>query len=48
MRILVMEDDPHLLHSLTATLREENHAVNTAEDGLYKAQNDSTTPSCPM
>lgn len=44
MRILVIEDDPHLLRSLAATLREENYAVDTAEDGedgLYKAQNES-------
>ena len=41
MRILVIEDDPHLLRSLVATLREENYAVDTAEDGedgLYKAK----------
>jgi len=41
MRILVIEDDPHLLRSLAATLREENYAVDTAEDGedgLYKAR----------
>lgn len=41
MRILVVEDDPHLLRSLAATLREENYAVDTAEDGedgLFKAQ----------
>lgn len=40
MRILVIEDDPHLLRSLAATLREENYAVDTAadgEDGLFKA-----------
>lgn len=41
MRLLVIEDDPHLLRSLAATLREENYAVDTAEDGedgLFKAQ----------
>lgn len=41
MRILVIEDDPHLLRSLAATLREENYAVDTAEDGedgLFKAE----------
>lgn len=41
MRILVIEDDPHLLRSLVATLREENYAVDTAEDGedgLFKAR----------
>lgn len=40
MRLLVIEDDPHLRRSLAATLREENYAVDTAEegeDGLYKA-----------
>lgn len=44
MRILVIEDDPHLLRSLAATLREENYAVDTAEDGddgLFKAQGGS-------
>jgi len=44
MRILVIEDDPQLLRSLAATLREENYAVDTAEDGedgLFKAQNES-------
>lgn len=41
MRLLVIEDDPALLRSLAATLREENYAVDTAsdgEDGLYKAR----------
>jgi len=40
MRILVIEDDPHLLRSLAANLREENYAVDTAvdgEEGLFKA-----------
>ncbi len=40
MRILVVEDDPQLLRSLAATLREENYAVDTAadgEEGLFKA-----------
>ena len=44
MRILVIEDDPHLLRSLAANLREENYAVDTAEDGedgLFKAQTES-------
>lgn len=44
MRILVIEDDPHLLRSLAANLREENYAVDTAEDGeegLFKAQAES-------
>ncbi|AHF93907.1 response regulator with CheY-like receiver domain and winged-helix DNA-binding domain [Opitutaceae bacterium TAV1] len=41
MRLLVIEDDPVLLRSLAATLREENYAVDTAadgEDGLFKAR----------
>ncbi|MDP0501567.1 MAG: response regulator transcription factor [Verrucomicrobiota bacterium JB022] len=41
MRLLVIEDDPALLRSLAASLREENYAVDTAadgEEGLYKAQ----------
>jgi two-component system, OmpR family, response regulator len=42
MRLLVVEDDLVLCRSLAATLREENFAVDTAQDGeegLYKAQN---------
>ena len=41
MRLLVIEDDPVLLRSLAATLREEHYAVDTAPDGaegLFKAQ----------
>lgn len=41
MKLLVIEDDPALLRSLAATLREENYAVDTAadgEDGLFKAR----------
>lgn len=41
MKILVVEDDPVLLRSLAATLREEHYAVDTAsdgEDGLFKAR----------
>jgi len=44
MRLLVIEDDPVLLRSLAATLREENYAVDTAEDGeegLFKARQGS-------
>lgn len=44
MRILVVEDDPHLQRSLAAMLREENYAVDTAsdgEDGLSKAQDNN-------
>ncbi len=44
MRILVIEDDPALLRSLAAALREENYAVDTAadgEDGLRKAREGS-------
>lgn len=33
MRLLVIEDDPLLLRSLAAGLREENYAVDTATDG---------------
>lgn len=33
MRILVIEDNPVLVRSLAASLREENFAVDTAEDG---------------
>lgn len=33
MRLLVIEDDPLLLHSLSEGLREELYAVDTAEDG---------------
>lgn len=41
MRLLLVEDDPDLSHSLAAHLREEDFAVDTAldgEDGLYKAR----------
>lgn len=44
MRVLVVEDDPTLLKSLAAVLREENYAVDTAadgEEGLFKAQSGS-------
>lgn len=40
MRLLIIEDDPLLLRSLAAGLREENYAVDTATDGesgLFKA-----------
>lgn len=33
MRLLIIEDDPLLLRSLAAVLREENYAVDTAADG---------------
>lgn len=33
MRLLLVEDDPLLLHSLSEGLREENYAVDTATDG---------------
>lgn len=33
MRLLVIEDNPVLVRSLAASLREENFAVDTAEDG---------------
>jgi len=41
MRLLVIEDDPLLLHSLSEGLREELYAVDTAadgEEGLGKAR----------
>src|SRR5579863_6564318 len=41
MRILVVEDEPRLLHNLAKALREEGYAVDTADagdDGLYKAE----------
>jgi two-component system, OmpR family, response regulator len=40
MRVLVIDDDPDLLHAIACNLREEDYAVNTAEDGedgLFKA-----------
>lgn len=42
MRILVVEDEPDLLHGLARALRDEGYAVDTAadgEDGLFKARN---------
>jgi two-component system OmpR family response regulator len=41
MRILIVEDEPDLLHSLVRALREEGYAVDGAadgEDGLFKAE----------
>ena len=41
MRILVVEDEPRLLHNLAKALREESYAVDTAatgDDGLFKAE----------
>jgi two-component system, OmpR family, response regulator len=41
MRILVVEDEPRLLKSLSKALREEGYAVDTADvgdDGLFKAE----------
>ena len=41
MRILVVEDEPHLLRSLAKALREEGYAVDTAaagDEGLFKAE----------
>src|SRR5438270_13626432 len=41
MRILVIEDEPRLLRSLSKALREADYAVDAAEDGsegLYKAE----------
>lgn len=42
MKLLVVEDEPRLLQSLAAALREEGYAVDVAADGvegLYKAEN---------
>jgi two-component system OmpR family response regulator len=42
MRLLVIEDDPDLLYAIACNLREEGHAVSTAEDGedgLFQATN---------
>ena len=42
MRVLVVEDEPDLLGSLSKALREDGYAVDTApdgEEGLYKAEN---------
>ena len=41
MKILVIEDEPRLLRSLSQALREEGYAVDTAEagdEGLFKAE----------
>ena len=41
MRILVIEDEPDMQQVVAAALREENYAVDTAddgEDGLFKAR----------
>ena len=41
MRILVVEDEPRLLHNLARSLRESGYAVDTADagdDGLHKAE----------
>lgn len=41
MRILVIEDEPGLLRTISKTLREEGYVVDPAsdgEDGLFKAQ----------
>jgi len=40
MRLLIVEDEPDLLHGLAKVLREEGYSVDLAEDGeegLYKA-----------
>jgi two-component system, OmpR family, response regulator len=40
MRLLIVEDEPDLLNGLAKALREEDYAVDTAEDGedgVYKA-----------
>ncbi|MDR0994010.1 MAG: response regulator transcription factor [Verrucomicrobiota bacterium] len=41
MRVLLVEDEPKLLKTLSKALKEEGYAVDTAkdgDDGLYKAQ----------
>lgn len=41
MRILIVEDEPRLLANLARALREEDYAVDTADDGeegLFKAE----------
>jgi two-component system OmpR family response regulator len=41
MRILVVEDEPRLLHNLAKALREVGYAVDTADagdDGVFKAE----------
>jgi two-component system OmpR family response regulator len=41
MRVLIIEDEPHLLNTLAEALREEGYAVDEAadgEDGLAKAK----------
>jgi two-component system OmpR family response regulator len=35
MRMLVVEDEPRLLHNLAKALREEGYAVDTADTGEY-------------
>lgn len=40
MRLLLVEDEPDLLHLLAQSLREDGYAVDTADngrDGLHKA-----------
>jgi len=42
MRVLVVEDEPRLLHSLVRVLKEENYAVDMAasgEEGWFRAEN---------
>ncbi|MFO0909182.1 MAG: response regulator [Isosphaeraceae bacterium] len=41
MRVLVVEDEPDLLHALVQALREEGYAADQAADGvegLFKAE----------
>ena len=44
MRLLLIEDDPLLRNSLTASLREEGYAVDTATDGASGAFLAESTP----
>jgi two-component system, OmpR family, response regulator len=44
VRLLLVEDEPRLLRSVTAALQDEGYSVDTAADGiegLYKAENTS-------
>jgi len=44
MRVLILEDDPELADQIAAMLRDENHAVDVADDGeeglTYGLEND--------
>ncbi len=38
LRREILQDEPRLLRNLAKALREEGYAVDTAEDGLFKAE----------